>query len=109
VKAKSLPYFENHTDDMVEWQFKCSQAILHNQQETVLIAISKKDYLEIDRILQQKNINANVVWLIDKEVQLMFHSHNSTNNFIPQNSHILCNMCHLFTVCIEKSCVTNIM
>jgi len=74
VKTKSQPYF----DDMVEMQFNCSQAILHNQQETVLIAISKKDYLEIDQILRQKNINANIVWLIDKvHVQLMLHSHNS--------------------------------
>jgi len=33
----------------------------------VLIAIGKKDYLEIDPILQQKNINANAVPLIDRK------------------------------------------
>ena len=53
MKSKHEPqfYFEEQSDVFAEWKFKCSEAILHSHQETVLIAISKQDFMEVNQIL----------------------------------------------------------
>lgn len=73
MKSKHEPqfYFEEQSDVFAEWKFKCSEAILHSHQETVLIAISKQDFMEVNQILQQKKINTKYLCVIDKEVTIV--------------------------------------
>ena len=71
TKNESQFYFD---EKMIEWKFKCSQAILHNEQETVLMAINQKDFVIVNDLLHQKKIKVKFVWVID-EVHLYFSSH----------------------------------
>ena len=69
-KHESQFYFEEQSDIFAEWKFKCSEALLHSHQETVLIAINKQDFMEVNQFLLQKKINTKYLCLIDKEVTI---------------------------------------
>ena len=75
-KHEAQFYFEEQSDVFAEWKFKCSEAMLHSQQETVLIAIKKEDFMQVNHFLQQKKINTKYLCLIDKEVTTI--NYNST-------------------------------